>query len=171
VLQRAVERAAEDPFFLGAALAEYRAGEGLDAAGLAARLGGTLEALPRLALCRRPDPADPGFAGAVRRIASWAGVDADALANVVRYAESVAALRRIPARRGHAGSLLAARDRDEAAPAPAGAEPPVRDAGGTQGTRGAGETESGGGDVTEDTRKGKYGTGETGETESGVPDA
>lgn len=114
VLRRAAASAADDPFFLGAALAIYQAGEGLSAKLLAQRLGCPPADLQRLVLCRRPDSSDAGFADDVRRIADWAGVDADSLVNIVRYAESVWALREkwqltSPA----SGALLAARDRQE----------------------------------------------------------
>src|SRR5438093_3989449 len=117
LLERAAARAATDPFFLGSALAVYRSGEGLDGAALARRLGCSADTLPRLALCRRPVSSDPAFAADVRRIATWAGVDPDELANVLRYAESIEALweRRRSSASGQ-GTLLAARDRDEAGP-------------------------------------------------------
>lgn len=120
LLRRAAGRAEDDPFFLGSALAAYRTGEELDDAGLARRLGCSPADLPRLALCRRPASRDASFGDDVHQIAAWANVDADSLASVVRYAESVEALRRMPPHAGAGGgTLLAARDLE---PAP-GIEP------------------------------------------------
>lgn len=114
VLRRATASAEDDPFFLGAALATYQAGEGLGVAALVQRLGCSPADLQRLVLCRRPDSSHAGFADDVRRIADWAGVDADCLVNIVRYAESVWALREKWKLTGQAsGALLAARDRQE----------------------------------------------------------
>jgi len=132
LLRLAVGRAEEDPFFLGYALAVYRAVEELDDAGLARRLGCAPVDIAPLALCRRPVSRDASFGDDVRRIAAWANLDADRLVNVLRHAESVAALRQARPRAG-GGVLLAARDmvaRSEPEPgASADVEPPAVDEG------------------------------------------
>jgi hypothetical protein len=130
LLRHAATRAAHDPFFVAWALETYRAGEGLDERTLAWGLGVAAAALPKLALCRRPASADATFAADVQQIATWAGVDVDHLANVLRYAESVEALRRVQPGGVAGGALLAARD---AAPETS-AEPQL----GTGGGSGAG---------------------------------
>jgi hypothetical protein len=47
------------PTTIGYTLAAHRRRTGLDDGALAAYLGCPAEALPRLALCRRPDPSSP----------------------------------------------------------------------------------------------------------------
>ncbi len=111
-------RVADDPFFLASALRDYAQSEGLDDAGLAARLGCSAETLDRLRLCRRPRPEPAEFRADVDRIAERFGVDPTALAEVVRRADVLAELRHAGA--GGAGTLMAARDRpgDDIAEAP-----------------------------------------------------
>jgi hypothetical protein len=110
-LDALARRVVDDPFFLGEALAAYARSEGLDDAGLAAALGCSVEGLARLRLCRRPDPAR--FGADVARIAERFGARADALAEAVRRADALAALRDASAGAAEAGLLMAARDRDE----------------------------------------------------------
>jgi hypothetical protein len=110
LVRLAAARAADDSFFLGAALAAYGRALELDEAGLARRLGCAPAELPHLTLCRCPNPDDASFAADVRRIATWAAVDADELMNAVRYAAAIAALRRGADRARDRGTLLAARD-------------------------------------------------------------
>ncbi len=104
-------RVQDDPFFLASALKDYAHGEGLDDPQLAALLGCTPETLDLLRLCRRPRPEPPWFRQDVDRIAGRFGVRADKLAQIVRYANALAALRRQPA--AERGTLMAARDRDD----------------------------------------------------------
>lgn len=113
-LRRAVELAGENPFFLASAMKAYRSFSGLDDADLAAHLGCSLEDLPRLALCRRPDPDPTVFRKEVEQIAAYASVTAERLAQLLREVESLEALQ--AAERGGAaaserGFLMAARDR------------------------------------------------------------
>jgi hypothetical protein len=110
LLRLAVGRAEEDPFFVGFALRIYRAAEELDDAGLAERLGCAPADLPSLALCRRPTPTATSYRHDVDRIAVWAHTDADRLANVLRFAEGVEAMRRMRRPAGADGVLMAARD-------------------------------------------------------------
>jgi hypothetical protein len=105
-----VERVAGDPRFIGAALAE--AGLLHDRTAAAARLGCSPEQIPRLALCRRPDPTNERFADDVRRIAEFVRCDPVRLRDLLRETSAVGRLR------GSAGGsdvgqglLLAARDR------------------------------------------------------------
>jgi hypothetical protein len=102
----------DDPFFLGSALAEYARSEGLDEAELAAALGCSSEALARLRLCRRPDPAPERFLDEVELIAHRFGARPEVVAEAVRRADALVALRE-PAL-GARGLLMAARDRTAA---------------------------------------------------------
>jgi hypothetical protein len=108
LLRRAAERAAAEPFFLAATLLPYARAEGLDDAGLAARLGCAEEALPRLLLCRQPRPEPGAFRADVERLAAAFGLEAARLAATVRAAAALAALSEAAAGRG---TLAAARDR------------------------------------------------------------
>lgn len=80
---RAAVRAQSQPWFLAGALAQYQRAQALDDAALAAALGCASADLPRLALCRRPDPADPvAFAQDVVHLAQRFGLAADLLATI-----------------------------------------------------------------------------------------
>jgi len=108
-------RAGTDPHFLAFAVAEYAAAEGLDEAGVLARLAATPDGLASARLCRMPRPAPVGFNEDVDRIAAKFGLDRDALAAVAKHGQVVADLRRAvedqPAE--SAAPVLAARDRPE----------------------------------------------------------
>lgn len=106
-------RVGHDPHFLASALAAYARSERLDERGLAAALGCAAETLAPLRLCRRPRPEPPAFRDDVARIAARFGVDPAALAQVVRRADALDALRRGVA---DTGLLAAARDRDDDPP-------------------------------------------------------
>lgn len=107
-LARLGRRVTRDPFFLGEALAVYAESARLDEAGLCALLGCAGETLTQLRLCRRPVEAT--FRSDVAQIAARFGVDAGQLAQIVRQADSIAALRGAERRQQ---TLLAARDRDD----------------------------------------------------------
>jgi hypothetical protein len=99
-------RVRDDLFFLSSALEEYARGEGLDKAGLAAELGCAPETLGPLGLCRRPRPET--FWADIERIAERFGLVPQRLAEVIRRADTLVALRG-PA--VEPGWLAAARDR------------------------------------------------------------
>lgn len=107
LFRRAFERAGADSFFLASALVDYQRAYDLDDHALAARLGCSADGLPRLGLCRRPDPQSSSFGPDVRQIASYAGVQPLRLAQLLREVDASAALE-------HGGEsltrLLAARD-------------------------------------------------------------
>jgi hypothetical protein len=107
-LARAAGRAERDPFFVASALAGYRELAGMTNAELAAWLGGRSGTITRLALCRRPDEDSAMYGDDVKRIASYAGVDAGRLATLLRAAANLEAMRA-----GSPASLLAARDRGQ----------------------------------------------------------
>lgn len=120
LLRRAAQRAADRPFFVASDLAAYRELHQLGEEALAEFLGCPPEQLPRLALCRRPDPDTPEFRREVERIAEHVGARAPRLAQLLREVASLHALRRADTRsRGSTGALLAARDR-AAGDAPSG---------------------------------------------------
>ncbi|HEX2094532.1 MAG TPA: hypothetical protein VHG28_19160 [Longimicrobiaceae bacterium] len=106
LLQRAAERAAERPAYLGWVLSRYLDLEGLDWPAVAAALGRSVDFAP-LALCLRPRPDH--FAADVRAVAERFDLDAGALARIVRTVDAVDAMaREAPQDRG---ALLAARER------------------------------------------------------------
>jgi hypothetical protein len=116
-LERLARRVADDVFFLAPALRCYARGEGLDDAGLAARLGCDLPALTMLRLCRMPQPQGPGFVTDIRTIAERFTLDPTTLAQVVRRGQNL--LRMQPpagAAGAKAGVLLAARDTEPELP-------------------------------------------------------
>ena len=106
LLRRAFSGAAANHFFLASALAAYEVAHGMDEAALAAWLDCSVEDLPRLGLCRRPDSASPAFGAEVRQIALYAGTQPLRLAQLLREVDARAALER----EGSSTTLLAARD-------------------------------------------------------------
>lgn len=119
-------RLEDDPFFLAAALHEYARSEGFDEVRLAAHLGCPVETLSRLGLCRRPRPEPPHFRRDVDQIAARFEVSADVLAQIVRRADALVALR--PTTEDRRGTLRAARDREEQGRASTGGERPEGEA-------------------------------------------
>jgi hypothetical protein len=110
-LEHFARRVEGDEFFLASALAEYARSEGLDDAGLAAALGCPASSLPRLRLCRRPRPDAAGMREDTARIGERFGIDPLRLAEMMRRADALAAMRRDAA--AGAGALIAARDRQQ----------------------------------------------------------
>lgn len=81
---RLARRVEADPSFMAHTLASYRRRRRLDDTVLAAVLRCSVEALPRLALCRRPDPDSASFRTDLAHIAHYVGCDADRLASLLR---------------------------------------------------------------------------------------
>lgn len=79
ILWRAMAALESDPEVIASALASARK-QYLTDAELAASLGMAVDDLPRLGLCRRPEPSAPGFRDEVSAIARFAGCDPDRLA-------------------------------------------------------------------------------------------
>ena len=104
-------RASTDAFFLGRALAEYQAMHGIDDRKLAEILKCTIEALARLALCRRPDDQAAKFREEVQRIATFASCNAKRLVQLLREVAAVVSLREEGSEASLQGLLMAARDR------------------------------------------------------------
>jgi hypothetical protein len=115
-LERLARRVRDDPWFVAAPLARFAESQRLDDAGLAAHLGCDVSALTPLRLCRNPQPQPPHFGRDVDRIAQRCDIDADRLAEVLRFGQALLAARP-PAEgvAGRAGYFLAARDAEPGA--------------------------------------------------------
>jgi hypothetical protein len=103
-----------DPLFLAAPLARYAESHALDDDALAARLGCPRAVLTDLRLCLNPHPEPPRFWHDVEQIAAHFAVDADRLAEAVRFGQGLLHLRPPPADSADAapGYLMAARDEE-----------------------------------------------------------
>ena len=110
-LAHLAERVAGAPDFLACALAEYARSEHLEDAGMAARLGCSVETITHLRLCRMPRGQTSLFWQDVERIAARFSVNAEMLAEVVRRGQSLINLRHVEiGRNQEPGFLFAARD-------------------------------------------------------------
>jgi hypothetical protein len=109
-LRELARRASTDPFFLGKAFADYQAMQGIDDRKLAKILQCTVEAVARLALCRRPDDEAAKFRHEVQRIATFASCNAERLVQLLREVAAVASLREAGSEPCSRGLLVAARD-------------------------------------------------------------
>ncbi len=115
-VERLARRVQGDDFFLAAPLALYATNQQLDDTALAARLGCDAAALTHLRLCRNPDPQPPHFWKDVERIAEHFRINADRLAEIVRFGQGLMKLRSP----GQAtGFLMAAREDEAGEPPPA----------------------------------------------------
>lgn len=119
LLWRAALRAGRRHTFLASALEAYQAQQRMSRADLAAYLGCALEDLPKLALCRLPEPTAPRFRQDVERIAAYVPVDSSRLAQLLRQVAALTALQSTPQVQSsdhRPGFLLAARERRAAEP-------------------------------------------------------
>lgn len=118
LLRYAASRAASNRFFLAGCLAEFSRLHGAGEDELARFLSCSRNALPRLALCRRPDPESPRFRTDVERIAAACDVQAIRLAQLIREVETMKALAEAGQMRQNTpeGLLAVARDDDELHP-------------------------------------------------------
>jgi hypothetical protein len=123
-LTHLARRVADAPDFLAYALAEYGRSERLEDAGLAERLGCSVETLTHLRLCRMPRAQAPLFWQDVEQIAQRFAVTAEVLAEVARRGQSLFHLRAATSgRQDEAGFLMAARDDAPEPTSEGGAEP------------------------------------------------
>jgi hypothetical protein len=116
LLAWAARRARSRGSFIASDLAAFQERHGLSEAKLANWLGGTMQALTNLALCRRPQADAASFRTDVERIAIHVGVHGEPLARLLRETDAIAALRSAPADASapsEHGSLMAARDRQD----------------------------------------------------------
>ena len=110
-IEALARRVESDPFFLAFSLASYARSERLSDAALAVRLGCDRDQLSRIRLCRRPRPEPALFQEDIARVAAAFNISGDVLAQAVRRADALSALR--PAPSHNAGLLMAARDRED----------------------------------------------------------
>ena len=132
-LRHAARRASQHSFFLAADLEQFRVRQGMEEGQLARFLGCAPEVLPRLALCRRPDPQSPSFRSDIQRIASALGLQQDRLAQLVRQTDVLKTLGRAGPdadQEAASGLLMAARDAE--IDRSAGEEGPTGDSGDDQ---------------------------------------
>jgi hypothetical protein len=116
-LERLARKAEDRPFFLAWALAEFCRARDLDDARLADLLGCPVTVLPQLRLCRTPAEDPPGFRRDLAEIGAAFGIHVPALAEAVKLARALVAMRG-----GTGGRLLAARDAEPPAEEPPGGE-------------------------------------------------
>lgn len=109
-LRRLVERARQDAFFVGRALAVYQRLHDMDDPQLAQRLECSVPDLNRLVLCRLPDDKKDGYQQDVRKIAAFAPCNPDRLVQLLREVASWEALQE-DSQELAGRFLLAARDR------------------------------------------------------------
>jgi hypothetical protein len=114
-LDHLARRVVDDPFFLAAPLSRYASAEGLNDDALAARLRCPVHTLTHLRLCRNPVPDAPRFWQDIQQIAARFTLDANALAEIIRYGQSLLRLQSQEANspKQQSGFLMAARDNDD----------------------------------------------------------
>ncbi len=88
-VEAVLRRAERSPAFIAYAIGKYRERSGVSTAALARWLGLSPARLCELALCRKPDPAAGTFEQDVERLATATGCDADRLAMLLRWADTV----------------------------------------------------------------------------------
>lgn len=111
-IKRLAAMASARPSLMSSLMLLYREQEGMDDKQLADYLECDVDALPRLALCRRPRQA-PDFRGDIEAIAVHSGSDPSRLARLVRSAAMVEAMQGAPERADTSSLLMAARDRED----------------------------------------------------------
>jgi hypothetical protein len=113
-LSRAARRAGQQPFFLAYVFHQYREANTLDEPALANLLGCSVDALPRLALCRRPMGDTSAFRTDIDHLAERFRLNGEQLAAVVRQVDALEAIRsQMKETQASYGTLRAARDREE----------------------------------------------------------
>ena len=124
LLRHAASRASQNPFFLAGDLEAFRTHRNMQERDLARFLGCRSEVLPKLGLCRRPDPDSATFRSDVDRVAKAFGTQADRLVHLIRESDVLDAIGRVPTaadRVSAEGLLMAARDMDSEEPNESGA--------------------------------------------------
>ncbi|MFZ0927274.1 MAG: hypothetical protein WAN11_01660 [Syntrophobacteraceae bacterium] len=107
--RKLIDRATDDPFFVGWALAKYLHIQAINLADLAHRLKCTPEGIDRIALCRLPDNMKENFASDVQKIAAFGPCNREALLHVIRTVMSVHVMQET-AGDSLEGFLMVARD-------------------------------------------------------------
>lgn len=111
-LRRLADLASIRPALMSSLMLLYKEQEDMDDNQLADFLSCDPDALPRLALCRRPRET-PHFRSDVETISDYVGADRVKLARLIRAAEAAEALSQAPHRAGSSSMLVAARDHDD----------------------------------------------------------
>ena len=115
MLRHAALRASKNPFFIAGDIEGFRTRRGMQESDLASYLGCDSEILPKLGLCRRPDPDSTTFQSDVHRIADAFGISPNILVQLMREADSLNVLGMdVPIARPNPleGLLMAARDKE-----------------------------------------------------------
>ena len=115
-IEHLAARVAGDPSFLAHVLADYARAEHLDDPALAIALGCPPHVLPLLRLCRHPRPDPALWRADIETIAVRFVIEPALLAEILRRADALAALRAADGR--EQGALMAARDREMEEPEP-----------------------------------------------------
>jgi len=118
LLRYAARKAAQNRFFLAEYLNEFNIIRGMTEEELAQFLGCSLGLLPKLALCRRPDPDSPRFRSDVERIATAFDIQPGRLVQLIREVDTLKALADARAKRQEVpdGLLAVARDDEDSHP-------------------------------------------------------
>ena len=114
-LRRAAHRASHNPFFLARDMEEFRARRKMQESDLARFLNCKPELLPKLGLCRRPDPDSPTFQSDITKIEQALGIQADRLIQIIRETDALDVFDRGSPESKESigrGLLMAARDRE-----------------------------------------------------------
>ena len=111
-IQRIVDKAQQDTFFVGWTLEKYQVLHSIDKEHLIKFLECTPDALNRLGLCRQPDDEDPKFQEHVQRVADFGPCNADQLVRLIRDVATFSSLQdEVGIDTG--GLLMAARDKKQ----------------------------------------------------------
>jgi hypothetical protein len=115
LLRYAAKKAAQDRFFFSKYLMEFRIAHGMAEDELAQFLGCSPGILPKLSLCRRPDPETPRFRSDVERIAIAFDIQPRRLAQLIREVDTLKALAKASPMRQEVpeGLLATARDAED----------------------------------------------------------
>jgi hypothetical protein len=115
LLQHAAKKVAQNRFFLAGYLNEFKIIRGITEEELAQFLGCSPGLLPKLALCRRPDPVSPRFRADVERIAVAFDIRPEHLARLMREVDALTALKDTRPKKQEVpdGLLAAARDDED----------------------------------------------------------
>lgn len=111
LIKKAAAKAIAQPYFLANALSVFQKIHRIGNDGLASFLECSEDDLPRVALCRKPDPSGIRFRQETEQIAGYAGINSLKLAQLLRQVDSYNALLARPAQQSELGLLMAARDK------------------------------------------------------------
>jgi hypothetical protein len=115
LLRYAAKKVAQNRFFLAEYLNEFSIIRGITEDELVQFLGCSSGLLPKLALCRRPDPDSPRFRSDVERIAAAFDIQPERLVRLIREVDTLKALANARTKRQEVpdGLLAVARDDED----------------------------------------------------------